>query len=220
MKPPKNKKISVLICDDHSVFREGVRSILSGERDMQVIGQAGDGMEAVKKARELKPDVVLMDIAMPVMRGFDAARRIHSTDSGIRILMLTIYDDEELVARCLSAGAAGYVLKDSPPEQLIYAVRCVARGEQYLSPKALKGIIGTIGKGAPQVTTRYDLLSDREREILVMLAEGESLKEVATHLNLSVKTVDAHKYNIMKKLDVHDRTELIRFAIRQKLIAS
>ena len=216
----KAAKLSVLICDDHSVFREGVRSILSGERDMTVVGQAGDGLDAVKKARELHPDVVLMDIAMPVMRGFDAARRIHTFDPKIRVLMLTVYDDEDLVARCLAAGAAGYVLKDSPPEQLTYALRCVARGEQYLSPKALKGVIGTFTKGVRHVTTRYELLSEREREILVMLAEGQSLKEVATQLDLSVKTVDAHKYNIMRKLDLHDRTGLIRFAIRQKLIAS
>lgn len=218
MKP--SKKINVLICDDHSVFREGVRSILSGEPDMVVVGQAGNGAEGVKKARELSPDVVLMDIAMPVMRGFDATRRIVKMDPHIRVLMLTVYDDEDLVARCLSAGAAGYVLKDAPPEQLVYAIRTVARGERYLSPKALKGVIGGLTAGAPQVSTRYDLLSDREREILVLLAEGDSLKEVASLLNLSVKTVDAHKYNIMRKLDVHDRTELIRFAIRQKLIAS
>jgi two-component system response regulator NreC len=215
-----NKKINVLICDDHSVFREGVRSILSGEPDMVVIGQAGNGAEGVKKTRELNPDVVLMDIAMPVMRGFDATRRIVKLDPHIRVLMLTVYDDEDLVARCLSAGAAGYVLKDAPPEQLVYAIRTVARGERYLSPKALKGVIGGLTAGATQVSTRYDLLSDREREILVLLAEGDSLKEVASLLNLSVKTVDAHKYNIMRKLDVHDRTELIRFAIRQKLIAS
>ncbi len=216
----KSKKIDVLICDDHSVFREGVRSILSGEPDMIVVGQAGNGAEGVKKARELHPDVVLMDIAMPVMRGFDATRRIVKIDPHIRVLMLTVYDDEDLVARCLSAGAAGYVLKDAPPEQLVYAIRTVARGERYLSPKALKGVIGGLTTGTAPVSTRYDLLSDREREILVLLAEGDSLKEVASLLNLSVKTVDAHKYNIMRKLDVHDRTELIRFAIRQKLIAS
>lgn len=216
----KTAKTTVLICDDHSVFREGVRSILSGERDMTVVGQAGDGAEAVKKAKALRPNVVLMDIAMPVMRGFEAAQRIHNFDANIHVLMLTVYDDEDLVVRCLSAGAAGYVLKDSPPEQLIYAVRSVGRGERYLSPKALKGVIGTFTKGVQRITTRYDLLSDREREILTMLAEGQTLKEVATQLDLSVKTVDAHKYNIMKKLDVHDRTELIRYAIRQKLIAS
>jgi two-component system, NarL family, response regulator NreC len=211
---------SVLICDDHSVFREGVRSILSAEPDVTVVGQAGNGVEAVKKARELRPDVVLMDIAMPIMRGFDATQRIQKLDPGIHVLMLTVYDDEDLVARCLTAGAVGYILKDAPPEQLVYAVRCAAAGERYLSPKALKGLVGPVATGIPKITTRYDLLSDREREILIRLAEGESLKEVATVLNLSVKTVDAHKYNIMRKLDVHNRTELIRFAIRQKLVAS
>jgi DNA-binding NarL/FixJ family response regulator len=221
------RKINVLICDDHSVFREGVRSILSSEPDMNVMGQAGNGAEAVKKARELLPDVILMDIAMPVMRGFDATRRILKMDENIRVLMLTVYDDEDLVARCLSAGAAGYVLKDAPPEQLVYAIRSAVRGERYLSPKALKGVIGSLTLSEPghaaspaKIGTRYELLSDREREILVLLAEGCTLKDVASLLNLSVKTVDAHKYNIMRKLDVHDRTELIRFAIRKKLIAS
>jgi DNA-binding NarL/FixJ family response regulator len=214
------RKITVLICDDHSVFREGVRSILSEERDMEVIGQAGDGGEALTKVRELHPQVVLLDIAMPVLRGFEVVRRIQKIDPAIRVLMLTVYDDEDLVARCLIAGAAGYVLKDAPPSQLVYAIRTVARGEQYLSPKALKGVIGNFIEGSQKLATRYDLLSDREREILIMLAEGDSLKEVATRLKLSVKTVDAHKYNLMKKLDLHDRTELIRFAIRQKLIAS
>jgi two-component system response regulator NreC len=213
-------KIRVLICDDHSVFREGVRSILSGEKDMIVVGQAGDGEQGVHMARELRPDVVLMDIAMPCIRGFEATRRIRQRVPSIQVLMLTVYDDEDLVARCLTAGAGGYVLKDSPPEQLIYAVRSVAHGEQYLSPKALKGVIGTFTKGVRRVSPRYELLTEREREVLVLLAEGQSLKDVATRLELSVKTIDAHKYNIMKKLDVHDRTELIRFAIRQKLIAS
>jgi two-component system response regulator NreC len=213
-------KIRVLICDDHSVFRHGVKSILSGEPDMEVIGEAGDGAQAVHLAKELQPDVVLMDIAMPVLRGFDAARRILRDNQKMRVLMLTVYDDEELVARCLTEGAAGYVLKDSPAEQLVYAVRSAARGEQYVSPKALKGIVGHYVKGVDRVATRYDLLSDREREILVMLAEGSALKDVASKLKLSVKTVDAHRYNIMTKLGLHDRTELIRFAIRNKLIES
>ncbi len=212
------KRIRVLVCDDHDVFREGVKSVLAREPDMEVVGEASDGARAVEMARETNPDVVVMDIAMPVMRGFEAARRIRRQEPKVRVLMLTVYDDEELVARCLGAGAAGYVLKDAPLTELVYAVRSVYRNEQYVSPKALRGIVEHYVKGLDQMVTRYDLLSDREREILVMLAEGHSLKDVATRLKLSVKTVDAHKCRLMGKLDLHDRTELIRYAIRKKLI--
>jgi two-component system, NarL family, response regulator NreC len=211
------KKIRVLVCDDHVLFREGVKSVLSGEPDIQLVGEAGDGAEAVAKASQLHPNVVLVDIGMPVLRGYEVVRQIRKNDPSIHSLMLTVYDDEELVARCLNAGATGYVVKDTPPAQLVYAVRCAAKGERYLSPKALKGIVGHHVK-AERATTRYDLLSDRERQILVMLAEGSSLKDVASKLKLSVKTVDAHRYNIMRKLDLHDRTQLIHFAIRNKLI--
>jgi DNA-binding NarL/FixJ family response regulator len=212
------RKIKVLICDDHIVFRRGVRSVLETEPDIEIVGEAGDGAEAVAQARTLHPHVVLLDIAMPVLRGFDVAQRIRKIDPRIHVLMLTVYDDEDLVARCLSAGAAGYVLKDAPPEQLVYAVRTVARGQRYLSPRALRGIVGSYLKSGEGLTTRYNRLSDREREILVLLAEGSSLKDVATKLKLSVKTVDAHRHHIMSKLDLHNRTELIRYAIRKKLI--
>jgi two-component system response regulator NreC len=212
------KKIRVLICDDHAMFREGVKSILRSQPNMDVIGEASNGRQAVELAEKMRPDVVLMDVSMPQLKGFDAVRRVLKDWPEARVLMLTIYDDEDLVARCLTAGAAGYVLKDSPPAQLVYAVETVAKGEQYLSPRTLKGIVNTYLNQPDQIRTRYDLLSDREREILVLLAEGQSLKDVAQRLNLSVKTVDAHKVNLMRKLELHDRAELIRYAIRKKLI--
>ena len=212
------KKITVLVCDDHELFREGVKTILNSQPDMKVVGEAADGEQSVERAIELDPDVVLMDISMPVLKGFDAVRRIRKTRPSIKVLILTVYDDEDLVARCLDAGAAGYVLKDSPPLQLVYAIHTVLQGHQFLSPKVLTGLVRQYISQPLDFKEGYDLLSDREREILVLLAEGLSLKEIATRLDLSVKTVDAHKYNLMRKLDLHDRSELIRYVIRKKLI--
>jgi len=212
------KKISVLVCDDHALFREGVKSILNTQPDMEVVGEAGDGQEAVEQAIRLYPHVVLMDIAMPVLRGFDAVRRIRKARPDIKVLILTVYDDEDLVARCLDAGAAGYVLKDSPPLQLVYAIQAVYAGQQFLSPKVLTSMVRQFISQPQDAKVGYDLLSDREREILVLLAEGNSLKDIATRLDLSVKTVDAHKVNLMRKLDLHDRSELIRYAIRKRLV--
>jgi DNA-binding NarL/FixJ family response regulator len=214
-----NAKVRVLICDDHSLFREGVKTIVKAQTDLDLVGEACDGLQAVEMAEALRPDVMLMDISMPLLRGFDATKRIHRILPDIQILMLTIHDDEELVARCLMEGAAGYILKDAPPEQLVYAIQALSRGERYLSPRVLKGIVNAYRAGNPERTkTKYDLLSDREREILVLLAGGDALKEIAQRLNLSVKTVDAHKANIMRKLELHDRAELIRYAIRNKLV--
>jgi two-component system response regulator NreC len=212
------KKITVLICDDHAMFREGVKTILSAQPDIEVVGEAADGKEAVEQAIRLYPHVVLMDISMPVLKGFDAARRIRKARPDVKVLILTVYDDEDLVARCLDAGAAGYVLKDSPPLQLVYAIQTVHRGQQFLSPKVLTGVVRQFISQPSEFKGGYELLSDREREILVLLAEGQSLKDIATHLNLSVKTVDAHKVNLMRKLDLHDRSELIRYAIRKRLV--
>jgi two-component system response regulator NreC len=212
------KKITVLVCDDHALFREGVKTILSAQPDIEVVGEAADGKEAVDEAIRLNPNVVLMDISMPVLKGFDAVRRIRKVRPDVKILILTVYDDEDLVARCLDAGAAGYVLKDSPPLQLVYAIQTVSRGQQYMSPRVLTGVVRQYIAQPADFKGGYELLSDREREILVLLAEGQSLKDIASRLNLSVKTVDAHKYNLMRKLDLHDRSELIRYAIRKRLV--
>jgi len=210
--------IRVLVCDDHTLFREGVKTILSRAIDVEVIGEAADGIRAVELALKLRPDVILMDISMPVLRGFDAVRRIKKRRPEAKILMLTVYNDEDVVARCMEAGACGFLVKDSPPAQVVYAIQAAARDQQYMSPQVMKPVIGQYVKRQDKPKTRYDLLSDREREILVLLAEGASMKEIAGKLNLSVKTVDAHKYNVMRKLEIHDRTGLIRYAIRTKLI--
>lgn len=211
-------KIRVLICDDHALFREGVKTIVAAHPEFEIVGEAEDGREAVERATRLQPDVVLMDIAMPVLKGFDATRRIKKERPNVKVLILTVYDDEDLVARCLDAGASGYILKDSPPTQLTYAIQAVSNGQQYMSPRVLTTVVRQFISNPTEPKSSYDLLSDREREILVLLAEGIALKDIAKRLNLSVKTVEAHKYNLMRKLDLHDRSELIRYAIRKRLV--
>jgi DNA-binding NarL/FixJ family response regulator len=213
------KRTRILICDDHTLFVEGIKAMLRNESSLEIVGEARDGRQAVDLVKELKPDLLLMDVSMPDMNGFDATQRVHELDPNIKVLILTMHDEEELVARCLEAGAAGYIIKDAPASQLLYAIEMVKKGERYLSPVVLKQVVAGYVKNSNVPQTSYDRLSPREREVLKLLAEGLSVKEIATRLNLSVKTVDVHKTNLMKKIDVHDRTELIKYAIRQKLIA-
>jgi len=213
------KKTRILICDDHTLFVEGIKAMLRNESSLEIVGEARDGRQAVELVKELKPDLLLMDVSMPDMNGFDATQRVHELDPNIKVLILTMHDEEELVARCLEAGAAGYIIKDAPASQLLYAIEMVKKGERYLSPVVLKQVVAGYVKNSNVPQTSYDRLSPREREVLKLLAEGLSVKEIATRLNLSVKTVDVHKTNLMKKIDVHDRTELIKYAIQQKLIA-
>ncbi len=211
-------KIRILICDDHTLFVEGIKAMLRAEPWLEIVGEARDGRQAVQLVKELKPDVLLMDVSMPDMNGFDATRRIREFDESVKVLILTMHDEEELVARCLEAGAAGYIIKDAPASQLLYAIETVQKGERYLSPVVLKKVVAGYVKNSQRPRTSYDRLSAREREVLKLLAEGLSVKEIASRLNLSVKTVDVHKYNLMRKIDVHDRSELIKYAIQKKLI--
>jgi two-component system, NarL family, response regulator NreC len=211
-------RIRVLLCDDHTLFREGIKAILKDEPSIEIVGEAADGRQAVAKALELHPDVVLMDIAMPELSGFDATRRILQANAKAKVLILTMYEEEEVINRCLSAGASGYVLKDAPSAYLIHAIDVVNKGGQYMSPRALKKVVQQYVKGGKGAATGYERLSDREREVLRLLADGLALKDIATKLVLSVKTVDAHKTNLMRKLDLHDRSELIKYAIQRKLI--
>lgn len=210
--------LRVLLCDDHELFREGIKAILRDEPGIDVVGEARDGREAVEKASRLRPDVVLMDMEMPDLNGMEATRRIRQAQPQVKVLMLSMYGEEELVARCLEAGAAGYVLKDVPASQLVYAIQAVGKGGTYMSPQALKGMVERYVGGVRSPETEYDRLTNREREVLKLLAEGLSIKEVAARLTVSVKTADAHKTNLMRKLDVHDRAGLIKWAIRHKLI--
>jgi DNA-binding NarL/FixJ family response regulator len=211
-------KTTVLLCDDHTLFREGIRAILRDEPSIEIVGEAEDGRQAVERARQLHPDVVLMDISMPDLNGFEATARILQANPKISILILTMYEEEEVITRCLTAGASGYVLKDAPRADLIHAIDVVKGGGQYLSSRALKKVVRQHVAGAKSGTTDYERLSGREREVLKLLADGLTLKEIATRLVLSVKTADNHKTNMMRKLDLHDRTEVIKYAIQHNLI--
>ncbi|MCX6624258.1 MAG: response regulator transcription factor [Acidobacteria bacterium] len=211
-------RIRVLLCDDHTLFREGIKAILKDELAIEIVGEAEDGRQVVAKALKLHPDVVLMDIAMPDLNGFDATRRILQSNPKTKVLILTMYEEEEVINRCLNAGASGYVLKDAPRALLIHAIDVVNQGGQYMSPRALKKVVKQYVKGARSAENGYERLSNREREVLKLLADGLALKDIAAKLVLSVKTVDAHKTNLMRKLDLHDRSQLIKYAIQRKLI--
>jgi DNA-binding NarL/FixJ family response regulator len=211
-------KTKVMLCDDHTLFREGIKAILRDEPSIEIVAEADNGRQAVSKALRVQPDVVLMDVAMPDLGGYEATARILKENPRIRILILTMYEEEEVITRCLKAGASGYVLKDAPRRDLIHAIDVVKGGGQYLSSRALKKVVKQLVRGAAAPTSDYERLSDREREVLKLLADGLALKEIASRLTLSVKTVDAHKTNMMRKLDLHDRSEVIKYAIQRKLI--
>jgi DNA-binding NarL/FixJ family response regulator len=213
-------KIRILLADDHTLFRQGIRTLIAAEADMEVIGEAPNGGDAVDRANELKPDVVLMDIGMPGLSSFEATRQIKKNRPECKVLFLTMYDDEDYLVEGMEVGAAGYVLKDSPAQQLIAAVRDVIRGGSYLSPRMLSQLVDDFRsriKSANRLP-RFATLTTREREVLKMLAEGQSVKEIACDLNLSVKTVEAHKFNLMRKLDIHNKAQLVQYAIQKKMI--
>jgi two-component system, NarL family, response regulator NreC len=209
------KRTRILLVDDHAVVRQGFKMILSAQPDMEIVGEAGNGREAVELAGQLKPDVVLMDVAMPELNGIEATRRLVATDPHVRVIALSMHKDNVYVREILRAGARGYLLKDSGAGDLVTAIRAVAAGESYLSPAVSNAVLDDYRR---HVTNPIDLLSSREREVLQMLAEGKTNKEIAVVLNLSVYTVDAHRGRIMEKLNVHSINELVRFAVRNGLI--
>ena len=213
-------KIRILLTDDHTLFRQGIRTLLSTEPDLEVVGEAGNAMDSVAAAKQLRPDVVLMDIGMAGMSSFEATRQIRKERTETKIVFLSMYDDEDYLAECVEIGANGYVLKDSPADQLVTAIREVHRGGSYLSPRLLTRLVdGFREQGSHAVRQpRFGTLTKREREILKMLAEGRSVKEIASEFDLSVKTVEAHKFNLMRKLDIHNKAQLVQYAIQKKVI--
>lgn len=214
------QRIKVLIADDHTLVREGIRSLLSNYSDVEVVGEATNGREAMDKTRSLHPDIVLMDIAMPGLGGLEATLEIRSSFPGTRVLVLTQYDNREYVYRFLKAGASGYVLKKAASTDLVAAIRAVYQGGSFLYPEVAQTVIdGFIGKAASDLAEDpYEKLTDREKQVLKLIAEGLSNKEIADTLCVSVKTVMGHRTHLMEKLDLHSKTELVKFAIRKGLI--
>lgn len=213
-------KIRVLLTDDHTLFRQGIRTLLAGEADIEIAGEANNAADAVTLAAQLRPDIVLMDIGMPGMSSFEATRQIRKDRPDTRIVFLSMYDDEDYLAECVEIGASGYILKESPAEQLVSALREVHRGGNYLSPRLLARLVDDfrLQNRSPMRQPRFGTLTKREREILKLLAEGKSVKEIATSFDLSVKTVEAHKFNLMRKLDIHNKAQLVQYAIQKKII--
>ncbi len=212
-------KIKVLVVDDHSVVREGIRMVLETDPELQVVGEAASGEEAIEKVRDLLPDVVVMDIGMPGLSGFEATQRIRQSNPDVKVLALTVHDSEAYVFQMLRAGAVGYVLKRAPSADVIKAVKTAYKGEAILHPSVTKLLIRDyLSRAERGEEASYELLSDREREILKLITEGQTNKEIAEMLFLSVKTVQAHRANLMRKLGLHDRVELVKYAIRKGII--
>jgi two-component system nitrate/nitrite response regulator NarL len=213
-----NKKIKILLVDDHPVVRKGLHSCLANRENLKIVGEACNGTEAIQKVKELDPDVVLMDINMPGMDGLQVTEALRKDSPRTRVLVLSVHDTRDYVMRIVKAGARGYVLKDTPPEELVRAIETVNAGDAYFSPSvariALNQYVAESDSNSP--LTR---LSEREREVLVEIAEGKSNKEIASRLNIGVRTVETHRERIMRKLDIHSVAGLTKFAIANGMVS-
>lgn len=214
-------KIRVLIVDDHQLVRAGIAALLRNERDIQVVGEADSGEDALQKVRSLSPDIVLMDISMPTMDGIETTRRIKHAHSTARILVLTQYEQEEYIKRVIQSGASGYLLKTTVVGELIRAIRAVSRGEQFFAPSVSRVMVDSfVRRATGQVSeTNTVVLTHREEEILRLVAEGHTNQQIGDKLHISVRTVEFHRANLNEKLGVHDTASLVRYAIQKKIIS-
>ena len=210
---------TILLADDHRIVREGFRRILEDQPGFEVVGEATNGEEAVRMVTEKRPDVVLMDISMPLLSGIDATRRIAKLGLGTRVLVCSMHDDRTCVEEVLRAGASGYVLKDASGGELVSAIESVRAGDSYLSPAITQQVVSAIARPGERPSYAASTLTEREREVLHLIAEGLSSKEIAQRLGVSLKTIESHRANVMEKLDIHKVSGLVRFAIRAGLVA-
>lgn len=212
------KKICILLADDHAVLRAGLRALLHAQPDLEVVGEAADGGEAVRLAEALKPDVVVMDIGMPGIRGLEAAGIIRRKDPRVRVLILSMHDDQGYLRQALQAGASGYVLKKAADTELLAAIRAAHRGEVFVDPSMTRGLVEEMLAPATPPPGPAPALSEREREVLCLVARGHTNQQVADLLCLSVKTVETYKARLMEKLGLRGRAELVRYALQQDLL--
>ncbi len=210
-------KMKILVVDDHAIMRDGIRALLVLQDDVEIVGEAANGNEAVERVRELSPDVVIMDIAMPGMDGLEATRRIVKKSPKVKVLVLTQYDNKEYILSAIKAGAAGFVPKRALGSELVSAIRAVYQGNSFLYPSAAAALIEDYRQQAEGDS--YDSLTPREREILKLIADGHTSRQIADMLFISLKTVLGHRAKIMEKLDLHNRTELIKYAMRKGLVS-
>ena len=212
--------VRILLADDHAMLRDGVRMILESHPGFEVVGTASDGIEAVELARSLRPDIAVLDVAMPDLNGLDATREIRAACPGTEVVILSMHENEDYLREALRAGAAGYVLKRAAAKELVGAIQAVKRGESYLDPALTRTLIEDYVRKVDRSDASADALTDRELEVLRLVAEGLTNRQIALELNISIKTVQSHRANLMDKLDLHDRTELVRYAIRRGLITA
>ena len=213
------KPVRVLLADDHTLVRAGLRKLLEAMPEVEVVGEASDGLALLALAAQLRPTLVLMDIAMPGLNGLEATARLARQSTDIRVLILSMHQNEEYVRQALRHGAAGYLLKDAAPMELDLAIQAVLRGETYLSPAVSRGVVSDYVQRLRGEETPGTQLTPRQREVLQLVAEGHSTKEIARRLDLSVKTVDTHRSQLMKLLDIHEVAGLVRYAMRVGLIS-
>lgn len=210
----------VLLADDHGIVRRGLRSLLETQADVSVVGEAGDGFEALRLCEEHHPDAIILDIAMPKLNGLEVAQRVQKLPHQPRVIILSMHADESYILRALAAGARAYLLKEATDEDLIPALRAVAAGRPFFSPRVTSVLVEDYVRQlqARGLTDSYHLLTDREREVLQLLAEGRSNKEVAALLDVSVSTVETHRANLMQKLNLHNTAEIVLYAVRKRII--